>query len=586
MSTQSPPTDRVEFETPPYGAKYILLMVLLAFLILGLQIGATTIWIWQRQGANPTRVPLLGQTASRDPIPGCTVLFKGEVWSAMSMDVRSMPGATSGKPSPPQLIAFNEQTGKSRDTGIRLQQPPLGMQAIDHRLWCVAEGVVYRVENGEAFSRHPRRMLVQPSRPFIYKGLLAVIDKNKNGGSSLLTWKDEEWFDEGSVDVPIPSSASAWFTPEIRVAADGDRFFVFYTEGQNILFREGFNLNPDWEPVPASALHPENVDNLYGEIKLTPGQAAATTRVVTPPSNFPALQAQGWTNLPVATNWQTMWEVAAINGEPWIFTIPTPYNDQKLQSYKRTGNAWVNVTPKFPPLLKSMGVNSGPTGYLAADESRLYKLNGTDFEQVTTGPPMSERLRSVLGRTIGIAAYLLIMSVLVVGTTRLMRAHRNPQYSYGKQTVTQASVCRRAMARGIDLLITVFPPIFWFMVLLDEDVATQLRQQSNQFGLHSAHAIIAFSIYGTWMGVTLVLSVMEGIWGYTPGKWLLRIRTLRTTLRPCGILRAFARELLVYADGLFLLTWLPGVLLIAFTPHWQRLGDLTADTVVINDPRR
>ena len=105
-------------------------------------------------------------------------------------------------------------------------------------------------------------------------------------------------------------------------------------------------------------------------------------------------------------------------------------------------------------------------------------------------------------------------------------------------------------------------------------------------GITNPFLIVSLSIIAMWVGGILILSVMEGLWGITPGKWLCGIRTLRTTLRPCGVLRAFARELLVYIDSVFLMIWLPGVLLIAFTPHWQRLGDLTADTVVVLDPHK
>ena len=173
---------------------------------------------------------------------------------------------------------------------------------------------------------------------------------------------------------------------------------------------------------------------------------------------------------------------------------------------------------------------------------------------------------------------------LVLGTTWLMKIHRRSDYLFGKRTMTQASILRRAIARGIDLLITVFPSVFWLSVLVESQV--QIEQQSASMGITNPFLIVSASILAMWIAGILVLSAMEGIWGITPGKWLCGIRTLRTTLRPCGFLRAFARELLVYIDSIFLMTWLPGVLLIAFTPHWQRLGDLTADTVVVVDPHR
>lgn len=199
---------------------------------------------------------------------------------------------------------------------------------------------------------------------------------------------------------------------------------------------------------------------------------------------------------------------------------------------------------------------------------------------------MTERFRAVFTLMARMAGYVLANGILAWGATRLMRKYRQSQYLYGKRTVTQASVLRRAVARGIDLMITVFPPAFWLAVLLNDEMRNQLRQQSYLTPADSTIALVLLSLFGMWIGLLLVLSVMEGLWGYTPGKWLMRICVLRTTLRPCGVLRALSRELLIYADCLLFVTWLPGVLLIAFTPHWQRLGDLASDTVVVLDPKR
>ena len=92
---------------------------------------------------------------------------------------------------------------------------------------------------------------------------------------------------------------------------------------------------------------------------------------------------------------------------------------------------------------------------------------------------------------------------------------------------------------------------------------------------------MCITTFAIWLAIILIVSYFEGKYGVTFGKWLCGIRSLQTTLRPCGMQRALTRELLIYADSLFLLIWLPGVILIAFTRHWQRLGDLIADTIVV-----
>jgi uncharacterized RDD family membrane protein YckC len=96
-----------------------------------------------------------------------------------------------------------------------------------------------------------------------------------------------------------------------------------------------------------------------------------------------------------------------------------------------------------------------------------------------------------------------------------------------------------------------------------------------------------------WLFVTLILtgmlylfvnSFLQGWWGITLGKWICGIRTVRTTLRPCGFFRALLRELLIVADTLFGMTLLPVTLAIAFSSFRQRLGDMVADTIVIRKP--
>jgi uncharacterized RDD family membrane protein YckC len=83
-----------------------------------------------------------------------------------------------------------------------------------------------------------------------------------------------------------------------------------------------------------------------------------------------------------------------------------------------------------------------------------------------------------------------------------------------------------------------------------------------------------------WAIATLfVFAFLEGRYGATPGKWMLGIRVLGTYLRPCGFGRGLVRNLLKVVDGFF--NFMVGVLLVALTENWQRVGDLAARTVVV-----
>jgi uncharacterized RDD family membrane protein YckC len=71
--------------------------------------------------------------------------------------------------------------------------------------------------------------------------------------------------------------------------------------------------------------------------------------------------------------------------------------------------------------------------------------------------------------------------------------------------------------------------------------------------------------------------------GRTLDKWLLGIRVVRTTLRPCGLARSILREFLLLADSTMYLSWVPGVISIVVTQRAQRIGDYLSDTIVIRD---
>lgn len=94
-----------------------------------------------------------------------------------------------------------------------------------------------------------------------------------------------------------------------------------------------------------------------------------------------------------------------------------------------------------------------------------------------------------------------------------------------------------------------------------------------------ALAFVAVGFF--WPGVCLLAySILEGRWGWTPGKGAVGIRVVGTDLKPCGLGRALLRNVLKLVDGFF--NFMVGVMLVALTENWQRVGDMAARTVVID----
>jgi uncharacterized RDD family membrane protein YckC len=122
--------------------------------------------------------------------------------------------------------------------------------------------------------------------------------------------------------------------------------------------------------------------------------------------------------------------------------------------------------------------------------------------------------------------------------------------------------------------------------LSDEQVAENMDQlfDAGTGGLMVRFAWLALSMVISGMLFLLINSVLQGRWGITLGKWICGIRTVRSTLRPCGFFRALFRELLLVLDTLFGMTLLPVTFVMAFTHNRERIGDLLADTIVIRRP--
>lgn len=562
---------RTEYETPRYGAVYIVLTAALAIASLALQLALTmaAAQAWTMRGGGIT-VPsnVLGMSQTLSVLPGNSVLFDGEIWISVGKSGPQMRMPVSVRPPTSNLVALNVETGKARETGLTLSPSPVGLLAHDNKLWAVSEDSVSTIVGGQLASRYPKRGLNSPTKPFLYQNQLAVIDKDKQDVFSLLTWVDGEWCEVGKVHVPTNGNTSPWTIEELRVISREDSHFLFFFDGIKIHFREGIHLVADAEP--ASALEPQN------QIDLTdPAGLNASART----------SYQGWSTTPMTATWGTTWDAAVIDGEVRAFCNNSWNGGTGIQQFQMRNGAWTTAAPTFSAPFASFSVTGGRSGYLVGNDLILYPIDESQGLQ-PSGPslPRTNYGRTIQGFLIWFSPSVIAAIVLVIGTSWLMSRYRSSDYLFGKRTVQQASVLRRGFARAVDTVLTAFPPAFWWIVVVTDTSGSRL--QYDYFGNSNSVPIWLFSIFGMWLAGILVLSYTEGRYGVTPGKWLCGIRTMRTTLRPCGMLRSFARQLLVYADSVLLLTWIPGVLLIAFSKDWQRLGDLASDTVVILAPAK
>ncbi len=136
-----------------------------------------------------------------------------------------------------------------------------------------------------------------------------------------------------------------------------------------------------------------------------------------------------------------------------------------------------------------------------------------------------------------------------------------------------AGPARRALAYLIDFIISNAVVVALALVVL-LGAGTDLGDGTLAKG---GLGIVLIVFFLTQWGYFLV---WEGLYGRSPGKIVLGIRVLTTSGRPIGWRAAALRNLLRAADALPI-GYLVGLVSMALTSRFQRLGDLVANTMVV-----
>lgn len=178
--------------------------------------------------------------------------------------------------------------------------------------------------------------------------------------------------------------------------------------------------------------------------------------------------------------------------------------------------------------------------------------------------------------------FLVMMVLFFVGPFAMLffldresRRARPATMHFGRRQRPLAGLFRRGAARVIDcvLVMLVSTPV---AVIVGYTLGA-FKEKPTQFPSHFFFLILAWVALNAVLYLGLVIQL--GLKGWTPGRYWLGVRVLGFDLKPCGVGRSLLRGLLVMVDGQLL--WLPGILMASLTQYQQRLGDLVADTVVV-----
>jgi len=461
------------------------------------------------------------------------VYFDGQVWYTTRSE---SPFAGRGDEEGPGLFAldpFAEDAEPRRVAPVAMGSPEL--LAGPERLWLAGEARVCYLENEELVQLTANGALGDFSPPFTWRGKPAVVQSTLSGVAlQVFDARQRRWVEQAN------SAAPAWVNQSrgagsLRVLSIGNELHCFLPHQGAVYYRRGSPL--------------ENVQDLTS-----------------------------WS--PACNPEFDRWTVLALDGKPAVV-----YHDRNSITGKVLQDGeWKQFFSKSAMMVTEIGacatgqgdefvlVTQGFPGSLHVTVVEGGKIRSERRYGRSSPFPRHFMLFTTLPHLLGMILPLLMVLILAPQ----MRRFRVGYLKAGEKVVRYASVARRGWAATVDGLIASLPMMvggIWFLSLFG-DFEAMLSPYWMLGGV--LFWVLAFF----WaLGFFFLFSAMEGRSGQSPGKRLLGIRVVGTDLQPCGFGRALIRNLLRIADGFF--QFLVGIVLVALTEKWQRLGDMAAKTVVI-----
>lgn len=544
---------------------------------------------------------------------------QGELWHA---EMR-LSSNLSAAPSECRILRLNLETGVEHDTGLKTPREFGRPQWMGGTLYFVTQAGIFRREGNE----FAKLVTLPPpgsfhSSVFLWEGQLTMIRPDDDGGFRLVHVSDGEWIN--GRPILLPDATRVWYddpqrgrrvllpltlqqpisikTPvgllAVEVVEHGQQHHVMVSDYNNFsAFRTGFEF-ADEPHAGVSALAPENAPrDVSGWEPISPAQANGNRTWMGMAASRDGLLFLSW-------------------DEPMKVARRKPEGTWEWFDFQREGERrgvyWFASDPA-----------SAHTYFIGADprwgSAEVRRIEGRTVHRphvvIPGGEPAYLTRWMRVGRSL-LLAWLLHVALLMGGAAWLTRGVTQPEFEFGNQRATLAPLWRRAIATGLDaaLLATVVVCLGHSLFAGLGITTTDPGKKRLTHTLFSIEQGLYGAITGTpafattpslppqkqsliqmitmfpelvliFMASLLVLCVVkvfvEGRYGVTPGKWLLGLRTIKTTLRPCGFARALVRNAIYYIDLPFFETPLPAAISLMFSDHRQRLGDRAADTLVI-----
>jgi uncharacterized RDD family membrane protein YckC len=377
-------------------------------------------------------------------------------------------------------------------------------------------------------------------RPFVHRGRPAILEATP-GSIAILAWDGHGFVPSGS----MPCSCAYVPSSSLHALAEGDQIDLFALISGEVRHHrakigEAVGAPASWTLVLSDVAEVREAPLAGGTFALAGARIAGRSR-----TEVEILRFDGRAFLPVA--------------RAEVDTLATNFGFTSSPALGRT--------------------------YLAAPGNMNGDLDVKEFDasgflgehRPSSGPGFFSLI--LYANFVSLFVLAVVSVSLAFALSRLMQRHRQSEYRVGDRVVVLASLTRRGFAQMVDTLFRSLPFLIVLVLILSGHLDWQKAFTPPRGPLY----IMGFALLSlVWMVIELFLmSVAEWRTGKTPGKWLFGIRALGDDLAPLGFGRALLRNLTELADGMF--NFGVGMGVAAFTEKRQRLGDLAAKSIVIDE---
>jgi uncharacterized RDD family membrane protein YckC len=460
----------------------------------------------------------------------------------LGMTVKFATGATYWQGKPCWLLSHNEKN-RSADShppvslyvdGKKVGSLPFSgnvrLLAGEDKLWLAGlKGAGYW--DGVSLTALPMPLgLKGLGIPFLDKGLPAMVGEQTDGKAVLLSLGPAGW----SVVRSMPFSCQPKI-PRVEASGESDPYQVFREENGQVL----------WARL--------------------------------------GRQEERIRNWETAADFKGYWVASLLEGDPLVFI--TDRQAHKLFGLLKVKGGWrreweINATSQDIALASQ--ADGRPVLIIRQPLQRFkaWKLGRGGLAQPLgeLGSGLAPTLRFMAGLALFYALVLSLPLILLAAAHFWMKKHGLDLRQLDGQTVRLASLGRRAAASVVDALVAALP----FGMILAALGFALARRPAGGDGITLLVALLFGGLALTYLAWMALLCWWTARWGKSPGKILLGITVLSAdSLTPPGWGRAILRVVLWMADGQFFS--LVGILAMAFTANRQRVADLAAGTVVVDD---